>query len=74
MKKALVVAVVLAISGGSFAQATKPGAYYVKETVLEERLAPSTDGSVTNRIYRGQKVEVFEIKDGWARVSKFYDV
>lgn len=62
-----------AISGVPFAQVTKPGTYYVTESVLEEHLAPSTTGSVTNRIYRRQKVEVFEVKSGWARVSKYYD-
>ncbi|ATE62754.1 SH3 domain-containing protein [Thauera sinica] len=73
MKKIVVVALSLAVSGSAFAQASKPGTYYVKEAALEERLAPSASGSVTNRIYRRQKVEVFEIKDGWARVSKYYD-
>jgi len=61
------------MSGAAFAQATKPGSHYVKESVLEERLAPSNSSNVTNRIYRSQKVEVFEIKNGWARVSKYYD-
>lgn len=73
MKEAVVVVVALALAGSAFAQAAKPGTYYVKEVALEERLAPSANGSITNRIYRKQKVEVFEIKDGWARVSKYYD-
>ena len=73
MNKVVIVAIALAVPGGSFAQASKPRAYYVKEAALEERLAPSASGSVTNRIYRRQKVEVFEVKDGWARVSKYYD-
>lgn len=62
-----------ALSGIAFAQVTKPGTYYVTEGVLEVRLAPSATGSVTNRIYRRQKVEVLEVKSGWARVSKYYD-
>ena len=73
MKKLSLAILILAVSGIAFAQATKPGTYYVKESVLEERLAPNATGSVTNRIYRQQKVEVFEIKSGWARVSKYYD-
>lgn len=73
MKKVVVLAIASAVSSGAFAQASKPGAYYVKEVALEERLAPSASGSVTNRIYRRQKVEVLEVKDGWARVSKYYD-
>jgi hypothetical protein len=55
------------------AQATKPGTYYVKVPVLDERLAPSNQGTSTNRIYLRQKVEVVEIKGDWARVSKYYD-
>lgn len=73
MKFIVVLAFTLFCSGAAFAQATKPGTYYVKESVLEERLAPSSTGSITNRIYRRQKVDVFELKDGWARVSKYYD-
>ena len=55
------------------AQAPKPGIYYVTQDVLDERLAPSADAAVTNRIHRGQRVDVFESKSGWARVSKYYD-
>lgn len=73
MKKLVLAILILALSEVAFAQATKPGTYYVKENVLEERLSPSATGSVTNRINRRQKVEVFEIKRGWARVSKYYD-
>jgi hypothetical protein len=41
------------------------GDYYVNADVLNERTAP--DGSVINRIYRGQKLTVYEIRDGWAQ-------
>jgi hypothetical protein len=57
----------------AFEQATKPGTYYVTKNVIEEYLVPSATGGVTNRIYRHQKVEVFEVKSGWARVSRYYD-
>lgn len=40
--------------------------YVVVETA-EERDAPS--GKVVNRIYRGQRVEVTDRRDGWARVT-----
>ena len=46
---------------------------YVASDVLNERLCPGTDCPSTNKVYRGQKLEVFERKDGWARVSKYYD-
>ena len=49
------------------------GVNYVKVAILEERLSPSPNGSVTNRIYRGQELDVYEVKNGWARVSKYYD-
>ncbi len=73
MKKLTLGFFLLALSGIASAQVIAPGTYYVKENVLEERLAPNAEGKVTNRIYVGQKVEVFEEKNGWARVSKFYD-
>lgn len=73
MKVAISLVLALLACSTAFAQASKPGAYYVRESVLEERLAPSPAGSVTNRIYLRQKVEVLELKDGWARVSKYYD-
>jgi hypothetical protein len=57
----------------SYAQAIKPGSYFVKESFLEERLEPSASGTVTNKIYRMQKVKVFEINGEWARVSKYYN-
>ena len=57
----------------SSAVTIKPGVYYVKVNVLEERLAPSSTASITNRIYRKQKLDVYEVRNGWARVSKFYD-
>jgi hypothetical protein len=36
-------------------------------------LAPNKSGKITNTLYKRQKVKVFEIKDGWARISRFYD-
>ncbi|HWQ69936.1 MAG TPA: SH3 domain-containing protein [Patescibacteria group bacterium] len=73
MKSLIVIGVLLITSITAYAQATKPGTYFVKEAVLEVRLGPNATAPVTNRIYRGQKVEVFEVKSGWVRVSKFYD-
>lgn len=73
MKALILIGVLLVASASAYAQATKPGTYFVKEAVLQVRLGPSATAPVTNRIYRGQKVEVFEVKSGWVRVSKFYD-
>lgn len=71
----ILAAVILFFSfvGFTFAQPVSPGKYYVKEASLEEHLAPKNVGKVTNRIYRQQVVDVFEVKNGWARVSKYYD-
>ncbi len=67
----VMVAAVLLSGCGSMPPASS--VYYVKDSVLDVRLAPSAAGTITNRIYRQQKVEVFEIKGEWARVSNFYD-
>jgi hypothetical protein len=56
-----------AIASHADAQATKPGSYYVIVPVLEERTAPN--GPVANRIYRGQRVDVTDVRAGWARVT-----
>lgn len=50
----------------------KPGIYFVVGEV-QVKLGPSVDSKVTNRLYQNQRVEVFETKDGWARISKYYD-
>jgi hypothetical protein len=47
-------------------------AYVIADT-LNERLCPRIDCPSTNKIYRGQKLEIFERVDGWARVSEYYD-
>ena len=73
MKVAIVFVFTLLSSTAALGQASRPGVYYVKVGVLEERLAPSSVGSITNRIYLRQQVEVFELQRGWARVSKYYD-
>ena len=46
---------------------------YVAASALNVRLCPATSCPVTNKIYRGDRVDVYELKDGWARISKFYD-
>lgn len=73
MKKIVLVILFTCISNFALAKSINTGTYYVKENVLEERLAPSASGKITNKIYRRQKVDVLEVKNGWARVSKYYD-
>jgi hypothetical protein len=74
MKK-LTLAVFLVFFTISFAHGgvTTPGEYYVTSNNLNVRLAPNKNGKVTNMLYKRQKVEVFEVKDGWARISRYYD-
>ena len=71
----LLVAVIgtLLLSGSTFAEAITPGSYYVTASVLNERLAPHPNAKISNRLYHQHRVDVFEVKNGWARVSKYYD-
>lgn len=46
---------------------------FVIEDRVAERLAPGSNATVTNHIYKGQSVQIYEFKDGWARVSPFYN-
>lgn len=62
-----VIALSCPMSGVATAQASKAGSYYVVVPVLEERSAPN--GAIVNRIYRGQRVDVTDIRGGWARVT-----
>jgi hypothetical protein len=72
LSKVLIIFVLLISSLNASAEATKTGTHYVKEDYLEEFLAPSFKAKVTNKIYRSQKVDVLELKKGWARISKYY--
>ncbi|WP_019881724.1 MULTISPECIES: hypothetical protein [unclassified Methylophilus] len=73
MKKISILLLIISFSNPVLSGNFKTGSYYVKETVLEERLAPNSKGKVTNKIYRQQKVDVLEVKGGWGRVSRYYD-
>jgi hypothetical protein len=48
-------------------------AYYVTAERLNVRLSPDSSGAVTNALDQRQKVDVLEIKDGWARISTYYN-
>jgi hypothetical protein len=52
---------------------TDIGIFFVTSDELNERLQPRIDGKISNVIYRGQKVTVYEYKDGWARISPYYN-
>lgn len=55
------------------AAAISPGDYYVVPDKLNVRLAPAVSSKVTNILYRHQRIEVLEVNDGWARISRYYD-
>lgn len=52
-------------SAVSSSQATDTAYVNVMET--EERASPG--GAVVNRVYRGQRLQIYAIENGWARVS-----
>ena len=56
-----------------FAAAKSPGDFVVTAGTLNVRLAPNTAGKNKRKLHRGQVVEVLEVKDGWARITRYYD-
>lgn len=46
---------------------------YISADIVDVHLCPKSDCPVTNRLYRGQRVELFGNKDGWAQISLYYD-
>lgn len=73
MNKIIIVILGLMLSGDLLAEATSAGDYYVSANRLSVRLGPSSTATITNTLNRKQKVEVYEVENGWARVSKYYD-
>lgn len=49
------------------------GAYFVKADRTNVRLCPAITCPTANSFDRGQAVQVFEIKQGWGRITKYYD-
>jgi hypothetical protein len=54
------------------APVTRPGAYYVTTDSATVRLAPSAHGKATNVLYKRSKVDVQEVRTGWARMGSYY--
>ncbi len=69
------VAMFIAIFTAStaFAEARSPGGFVVTADSLNVRQAANETGKVTGKLYQREKVEVFEVKNGWARISEYYD-
>jgi len=47
--------------------------YFSTVEILNVRLEPNKEGSITSSIYENQQVNVYEIKQGWGRVSNYYN-
>lgn len=60
----------LAQTGGAAPESQDTGVYYVTASALNVRFGPSGEGKVAKKLQRGEKVFVFEARDGWARISK----
>ena len=69
------VATFLAVFTAStvLAEARSPGGFVVSADSLNVRLAANETGKVTDKLFQQEKVEVFEVRNGWARISEYYD-
>lgn len=74
MTKVLItLSLLLCVVSSAFAEATAPGRYVVTATTLNVRLAADTSGKLVGKLNQANKVEVLEVRDGWARISEYYD-
>ncbi len=73
MKTAIFVLFFCLVASHAFAEVVAPGSYYVTADKLNVRLSPSAESTITNKIYRQQKVDVKEVKNDWARISDYYN-
>ncbi|MDB4583759.1 SH3 domain-containing protein [Draconibacterium sp.] len=69
-----ILAVLIAVftTTPAFAEAKYPGDFVVSADTLNVRLAAKTTGKVAGRLHQSEKIEVLEVKDGWARISAYY--
>ena len=66
----IIVALLIATDAG--AEAIKPGEYYVKSNTLAVHSSPDPTGAVKSRLCKRDQVKVYEVTDGWARISRYY--
>lgn len=69
----VILAVLIAVFAASsaFAEAKYPGEFVVTADTLNVRLQANTSGKLIDRLVQREKVEVLEVKDGWARLSEY---
>jgi len=65
--------IVFFTASSAFAEARSPGGFVVTADSLNVRLAANETGRVTGKLFQREKVEVFEVRNGWARISEYYD-
>lgn len=70
MLKKILISLLLLTSNYLFASSAPIGTYYVNGSILKVRTGPSTKATHSYSIYKKQKVTVYELHNGWARVSK----
>ncbi|MDN3679219.1 SH3 domain-containing protein [Vibrio tapetis subsp. quintayensis] len=51
----------------------KPGEYYVTSSSLNVRREPNSQGRISTVLDIGTKVDVLEVKEGWARISEYIE-
>jgi hypothetical protein len=69
----LVLLIAVCAATTAFAEAAAPGEFVVSASSLNVRLAANASAKVKDKLYRGQEVDVFEVSNGWARISRYYD-
>jgi hypothetical protein len=69
----IILLIALCAFSSAYAEAKTPGDYVVSAGTLNVRLAANTAGKVAGKLARGQTIEVFEVDDGWARISNYFD-
>ena len=75
----IVTNILLAISFIAFcqqssAEAISTGTHYVIAESLNVRTAPSANSDIARKLSKDSKVEVLELKNGWARVTEYLEL
>ncbi|WP_415249566.1 SH3 domain-containing protein [Sulfurimonas sp.] len=66
LKKLLILLLLISYSSYLFANT-----HYVNAQTLKVRVAPTSSSYHSYSIYKGHKLKVYEIKNGWARISNY---
>ncbi len=59
--------------GTTSSNSSPPLTRFVTVDRVEERLGPSKIAKVTNTLHCRQQVSLYEVREGWARISPYYD-